>query len=500
VPADPLLFVLGLYVLASFYLLIYGLNAYFMIFVFLRKMKAMRRRNRRVEASFERCFRSAPDSLPIITTQLPIFNEYNVAARVVEAVAAMDYPQDRHEVQILDDSTDETRDLVDATAKRLRQAGHWINVVRRPTREGFKAGALQYGTDRAAGEYIAVFDADFVPPADFLWRCLAHFSSGDPESDNRALVQARWGHLNAQENMLTRAVAIGIDGHFIVEQAARSWNGLMLNFNGTAGLWRKAAIQDAGGWQSVTLTEDMELSYRAQLRGWRIHFLSDLVAPAEIPASFSAFKSQQFRWAKGSIQTALRVAPKVLASKHSWLVKIQSLLHLTHYTIHPCMLAIVLAAGPLLLLMPEPTAQLSWFLSLVLLPLILATLGPTALYCCSQAVAKRSPLTTLKLVPALLMVGFGICLSNTKAVFEALLGRPSEFVRTPKAGIRANKRYRVARNMLPWVEAALGIYALVILILAIAAERPALSPYLLLFAAGFLFIGGGSLRERFQRG
>ena len=333
---------------ASVGLFLYGANCYVMLALFLRSHRASARAAARTIAEAEARF-VHPEGLPLVTTQIPLFNEANVAERAIRAAARIDYPCDRHEIQVLDDSTDETREIVDRTVRELQARGHCIVVLRRTDRTGFKAGALAAALRVATGEFLAIFDADFVPPPRFLRDTLPFFLA----DDRMGLVQARWGHLNADDSVLTRAQAIGIDGHFTVEQSARTFNGLLMNFNGTAGIWRRRAILDAGGWSADTLTEDLDLSYRAQLAGWRTHFLSELEVPGELPDGVAAFKSQQFRWAKGSIQTAKKLLPRLWRDRdRSVWVKIQATLHLTHYAVHPLMLVVALFTLPAMLVFP----------------------------------------------------------------------------------------------------------------------------------------------------
>ncbi len=481
------------YALASLGLLAFGLNAYVILALFHQRFRARCGE----QTALEKTFATQLDRqrLPRITTQIPLYNELNVAERVIRACAAMDYPADRHEIQVLDDSTDETRALVDQVAAELRATGRDVQVVRRERREGFKAGALGYGLERANGEFIAIFDSDFVPPRDFLLRTLPHLLA-DP---GVGLAQARWGHLNESESLLTRAQAIGVDGHFVIEQSARAWNHLFLNFNGTAGLWRRRAIVEAGGWQSDTLTEDMDLSYRAQLAGWRLEYVPGLEVPGELPAGFAAFKSQQFRWAKGSIQTALKVLPAVFRSDASALKKVQSVFHLTHYFVHLLMLTVSVLALPLLLSHGAQLVSPMTF-ALVAIPLVPASLAPALLYLASQrALHPATWKRRLIFLPVLMTVGFGICLSNSLAVIEALIGWKSEFVRTPKAGSLRLKRYRAGANFMPLLETLLGLYCGVSLAVYLAASEIWISPFLALYAAGFLYIGTAGLREQFAR-
>ena len=298
--SQVLVTLLVLYGLASFLLLLYGINAYLMIYYGLS--------SRGENLWVDRDQGKEEIEWPAVTVQLPIYNERNVAERVIRAAASMDYPRDRLEIQVLDDSVDETKQIIDRLVERLAREGLDIKAVRREDRDGYKAGALAHGTALARGEFLAVFDADFVPGPDFLRRALPPFLA-----DSRiAFVQTRWGHLNRGENILTICLALGIDGHFLVEQPARAKSGLFMNFNGTAGVWRRQAIEDAGGWSSRTLTEDLDLSYRVLLAGWKPCYIEDVTVPSELPATITGAKSQQFRWAKGSIQTAMRNLPQGL--------------------------------------------------------------------------------------------------------------------------------------------------------------------------------------------
>lgn len=308
------------------------------------------------------------------------------------------------------------------------------------------------------------------------------------------LVQARWGHLNAQDSLLTQAQAIGIDGHFMVEQSARTFSGLLMNFNGTAGIWRRKAIVAAGGWSADTLTEDLDLSYRAQLAGWRTHFLADLEVPAELPTGVAAFKSQQFRWAKGSIQTACKLLPRIGTSDFSPWVKLQAALHLTHYVVHPLMLTVALLTLPAIFAFHgvfSPPVKL-----LLCASMLVSMLAPNALYVASQRALYPDWRRRLRRLPLLTCVGVGLALSNSRAVFEALAGMRSDFVRTPKRGERDRQHYRVRSPMLPWLELALGAYCAVGLALYVHAGKLFLGPFLFIYAAGFLMIGGLGLREQ----
>jgi len=477
-----------LYFIAAVTLMVYGLNCYVLIFLFNRgRARAKAARGKILEAFGDP---AARDDLPVVTTQIAVYNEVNVAERVIRAACRMCYPPGRHEIQVLDDSTDETREIVERTAAALRAEGCDVRVIRRSERTGFKAGALAAGLDAARGELLAVFDADFVPPEDYLLRSVPFFVC----DDRLALVQARWGHLNRGRSLLTRAQSIGIDGHFMVEQAARNWNGLYMNFNGTAGIWRRSAIIDGGGWEWDTLTEDMDLSYRVQFAGWHTVFLPDLVVPAEIPEDVNAFKSQQFRWAKGSIQTAVKLLPRLFRQPAPLFKKIQAFFHMTHYIVHPMMLAMAVLALPVLLVFKMSAGPLVF--GAVACALVLSMAAPTALYMVSQRAAYPDWFHRVLYMPVLVVVGVGIALSNTRAVVEALAGHESPFIRTPKRGDREIKRYHTTLPGLEVGEILLGLYCIISLHVYINAGKYLIGPFLAIYAAGFLFVGILTLAHR----
>jgi len=479
---DILLYVIfPVYLSTALALLIYGLHCYVMLYLFAKGRRDAAAFRKAVLSRFDRILERG--DLPAVTTQIPVYNEYNVVERIVRAACSMAYPSERHEIQILDDSTDETRRLVDDIAAEMAAAGHNIQVLRRHGREGFKAGALAEGFRLAAGELMAVFDADFVPPRDYLLKTVPFFLN----QQNLGLVQARWGHLNRDRSLLTRAQSIGIDGHFMVEQSARNWGGLFMNFNGTAGIWRRQAIRDGGGWQWDTLTEDMDLSYRVQMAGWKTLYLPDLVVPAEIPEDVCAFKSQQFRWAKGSIQTALKLLPGLLASPISLFKKVEAWFHLTHYLVHPMMVLLSILALPMLLSARTEMGAMAFCILALMLGFSMA--APSSLYLTSQRIAYPDWKRRIAYLPFLMIIGVGIAVSNCRAVLEALLGQESEFVRTPKKGDRPLKDYRIRLPVSGVLELVLGGYCAVSLGVYLAAGNYLVGPFLCLYAIGFLFIG-----------
>jgi cellulose synthase/poly-beta-1,6-N-acetylglucosamine synthase-like glycosyltransferase len=491
----------AIYWLAAMTLQVYGINCYVMIALFHRHRDQRLAEER---AILERFNADTDDSdLPIVTTQLPIFNERNVIERLLRAVCAFDYPRDKHEIQVLDDSTDDTVEIAARLVDELRAAGHDVQHVRRTNRVGFKAGALDAGMKMARGEFLAVFDADFVPPPDFLRRTIP-FLAIEPRC---GFVQTRWGHRNRNFSPLTKVQAMGIDGHFVIEQSARSWNGLFFNFNGTAGVWRRAAIDDAGGWSADTLTEDLDLSYRTQLKGWTSRYLLDVTTPAEIPVDINSLKGQQHRWAKGSIQVAKKLLPTVWARTDLPLFKrLQATIHLTHYFVHPLMLIMTILVLPLLI-WTDFTFKTMWMAVPIILTFV-ALFGPTSMYFISQRTTNPNWKKSLWLLPFLMSVGIGLAVNNTRAVLQGLFGGKSEFVRTPKLGAAAEvapdfvpnprrkspiRSYRLRLHWLFLLEIAVGLWAFAAFVHYFITQKVLVSPILLLHAIGFTYIGVLSL-------
>lgn len=427
---------------------------------------------------------------PKVTVQLPLFNERTVATRLMDAAAALRWPAGRVALQVLDDSTDDTSALVDAHAELLRAAGHTVDVVRRADRTGYKAGALDHGMTLTDSDFFCVFDADFVPEPDFLERTMPGFDDAEV-----GMVQARWGHLNRDESWLTRAQSTLLDGHFVVEHKVRHDRGLFFNFNGTAGIWRRQTIADAGGWQHDTLTEDLDLSYRAQLAGWRFRYASDVVAPAEIPATIAAFKSQQHRWAKGSVQVYRKLFRAILSADVPARVKLEALLHLTGNVGYPLVL---LLAVILPLTLPQ-AAVLPWWVHAV--ALFVCTLPVFLFYDSSQRVLGRSFAQRLRDVPAAVVLGIGLSVSQTRAVWEGLRRQTGEFVRTPKRGqAPAARTYSIGLTGLPGVELVFAAWSAWAVVQAVLLGLWGTLPFLALFVVGFGWVGALSLRSAHPRG
>jgi len=476
---------LVMYITALLALFIYGINCYVLMFLYWRKRRQALERHAAIVAQYYR--QTDSRQWPRVTVQLPIFNERYVVSRLIESVCRLDYPKSLLEIQVLDDSIDDTVQISQSITARMKQQGFDIVYLHRQERCGYKAGALQEGLLRAKGDLLAIFDADFMPDAGFLKDTVPYFA--DPLI---GMLQTRWGHINSDYSLLTRAQSMGIDGHFGIEQGARAWNGLFMNFNGTAGIWRKAAILDAGGWQADTLTEDLDLSYRAQLKGWKLQFVSQVVCPAEVPVTINAFKSQQHRWAKGSIQTARKNLGRIFRARLPLLTKIQAFLHLTHYMVHPMMLLVVLTSIPML-----HTRMLlnNWAWPLMIFTLFcLATCGPSSMYLFSQQIIYKDWKKRILFMPLLMCLGTGIAVNNTKAVLEALLNLKSGFIRTPKYGISARcdawqgKCYAIPLSPLSIIELLFGLYSLAGLCLFLFFSHYLVSPFLVIYASGFFYV------------
>jgi cellulose synthase/poly-beta-1,6-N-acetylglucosamine synthase-like glycosyltransferase len=481
-----------IYLIAVVLVAIYGANALMLSILYLRH-----RTDRPTQTQ-------EPETWPYVTVQLPIYNELYVVKRLINAVARLDYPRHRLQIQVLDDSTDETTRLAHARVAYHRKRGLDITLLHRHDRQGFKAGALARGMDTARGELIAIFDADFVPSIGFLKQVVPYLVA-DP---GLGFVQARWGYLNVDYSTLTRAQTLALDGHFVVEHLGRNRSGLLMNFNGTAGVWRRDAIHAAGGWQSDTLTEDVDLSLRAQLAGWQALYLPDVEAPAELPPQMAAFKRQQARWATGAAQCLVKLAgslwrgrphpgsaARAVESKSSisWAARLEALLHLSVWIAHPMSVILLLLTLPLLLGQIPLTFNLSIFW--------LVALGPMVAYALSQRHLYPDWKKRMAYMPVLALLGTGLALSNTIAIARGLLGRGLPFRRTPKFHIeRRGDRWAGSRYVLPfeWVtlgEFALVGYALLTVIVALTVGNYLAVPFLLLYVGGYGYIGLHGLRD-----
>jgi len=464
-------------------LCLYGLHRYVMVYLFYRHA----RRAPKIEKTFE--------PLPPVTIQLPIYNELYVAERLIDAACGIDYPRDRFQVQVLDDSTDETCEVARRKVEEWRARGVDIQYIHRTDRAGYKAGALDHGLKTATGEYVAIFDADFVPQPDFLHKTVHYFTD-----DKVGCVQTRWGHINREYSILTRLQSIFLDGHFMMEHAARNRSGRFFNFSGTAGMWRRKAIDEAGGWQHDTLTEDLDLSFRAQLKTWKFVFLPEVETPAELPVEMNGFKSQQHRWVKGSMQTSKKLLADVVRAKIPLHVKAEGVVHLLGNTAYVLTLFLALLAFPVAYFRPRLDMRTSVTLDLVVFGL--ATLSVCVFYLTSQGELHgfKGVLRTLFYTPMLLCMGIGMCIANTRAVLEGLLTRGGEFVRTPKYAIHQNrdtfvgKKYKVSlKKLLPFLELVIGLGFGWVIWQSYRNEMYGAIPFQMLFLVGFTYVAFLSL-------
>src|SRR5688572_24229635 len=475
---------LAAYFFVLIILAIYGWHRYFLVYLY------MKYRDKGPTAT------AALNPAPVVTIQLPLYNEMYVADRLIAAVCEIAYPPDRLEIQVLDDSTDETQSIAELAVRRFAAQGVDIKYYHRADRAGYKAGALEAGLKASRGEFIAIFDADFVPSSDFLTRLMPHFV--DPRV---GMVQARWGHINQDYSLLTKIQSILLDGHFVLEHGARNRSGRFFNFNGTAGAWRRVAIEDAGGWQHDTLTEDLDLSYRAQLRGWKFVFLADLIAPAEVPVEMNAFKSQQHRWAKGSVQTCRKLLPRILRSDLPLAVKAEAFFHLTANFNYPLMCVLSVLMFPSMVI----RYNMGWYEMLLIdVPLFFAaTFSVCNFYMVCQREIHHDWRSRVKYLPFLMSIGIGLCINNTRAVFEAMFNKASEFARTPKYRIEGDsdewvgKKYRQSVAVQPLIELALGLYFTATVFYALANQIYGTVPFLVLFQIGFLYTGLVSIVQQY---
>lgn len=460
------------FITISWIMSLYSFNFYYLVYRAWKKRKTIK---------------ATANGYPTISVQLPLFNERYVAARLIHSVCAMDYPKDRLQIQVLDDSTDDTKELCRNLVEHYRSRGYDIEHVTRKNRVGFKAGALRNGLKTAKGEFIAIFDADFIPPTWFLKRVIAHFSS-----DKIGMVQCRWGHLNEDYSALTQAQALSLDFHFLIEQRAKSLSHLFMNFNGTAGIWRRKAIDDAGGWQINTIVEDLDLSYRAQMKGWRALFLDKIVCDGELPVQINAVKRQQYRWAKGSIQCAVKLLGGIFAHRKLPVdTKIQAFIQLTRHIVHPMMLTIFLLL-PLLLAMNFKLYPISIYPITALVVYLL--FGPAFYIYVIKRLWKQSWPNKVKSYLYLIWFATGISVNNTIAVFDALNGGKPVFLRTPKFGITKkgqswkDKAYALPFTKTTLLEMFFGAYGILGIFIAIFSGNPVYVPILALQTMGFIYI------------
>ncbi len=471
---------LVVYFLILITVFIYASHRYYMVYLYYKHQKD------------KPVLKGKLQKLPRVTIQLPVYNEMYVVRRLIAASCEVDYPKELLDIQVLDDSTDETRDIAGECVKKFREKGYDIDYIHRENRVGFKGGALQNGLKSAKGEFVAVFDADFIPQKDIFQKTIHYFAD-----KSVGMVQTRWSYLNRKYSFITKIQAIMLDGHFVIEHTARNWSGRFFNFNGTAGVWRIKAIQTAGGWQNDTLTEDLDLSYRSQLEGWKFIFLKDELSPSEIPVEINGFKSQQHRWAKGSIQTAKKLLPRILKSKLPLKVKIEAFFHLTNNVSYLLMLVLSM------LIYPSMVARINigWFKMIATdVPfLLVATVGISFFYICSQREAYKNWKSRIIYLPMLMSLGIGLSVNNSKAVLGALFNKKTEFKRTPKYSIEEKKdrwlgkKYRGEINLLVIIELLLGIYFTFNIYFAFVNKIYVSIPFLMMFQVGYFYVAFLSL-------
>jgi len=477
-------FVFDLFILSAIIITAYTCNFYYLTYLSIKRKEIRSTVNM---------------GTPSVTIQLPIYNEKYVAKRLVDAVCAMDYPKEMMRIMVLDDSDDETVDLLSAVVATYKKQGFQIEHVRRGTRKGYKAGALKHAMQTTDTEFVAIFDADFIPPSWFLKRAIPHFSKS-----NIGLIQCRWGHVNENYSAITQAQALSLDFHFLIEQKAKSNSNLFMNFNGTAGIWKCACIEDAGGWHTATLVEDLDLSYRAQMKGWKCVFLPDIVVEAELPVQMNAAKRQQFRWAKGSIQCAIKLLADIaIKRKVAVEAKIQAFVQLTRHIVYPLMLIQFLALP--VLLASNMNLYLVSFLPALTIAAYLA-MGPGAYIVIIQSMYPTSWKSKAKILPSLLVYNAGMSVNNSIAVFDAVFGKKNEFLRTPKYGIInkednwRDKAYNLPFTKTTLLEIFFGVYGLMGILISIFSNNPVFAPIIGLQTVGFFYISYMSISHtRFKR-
>ncbi len=479
--------ILSAYIISLTILFFFGSHGFNMIYYYFKTF------NKRTEDIDEKDF--FMEEYPVVTVQIPLYNEQYVITRLIDSVIRLDYPKDKLEIQILDDSTDETTQIIDSHIKKYRDQGFDIAHIHRTNREGYKAGALKIGLETAKGEFVAVFDADFIPRKKFLKRTIPYFS----KDKKLGLVQTRWEHLNREYSLMTKTQAIALDGHFVIEQAVRNRAGFFINFNGTGGVWRKECIFDAGNWEADTLTEDLDLSYRAQMKGWRFRYLVNFTSPAELPSDIGALKSQQFRWTKGAIETAKKIYPKVLRSDMSFKLKFQSFIHLYCNLAYPFILIAAILNLPVMLI--KLTGEYDGVFKFMSV-FIFAFISSFLFYLYSQKDVYPDWQKRIIYFPVFLAGSMGFSVNNTKAVFEGLLDKKSEFVRTPKYQIMDKKDSWKGKNYVnkklsftTYIEAFLAVYCFAGVVIAIATAQVAAIPFQLMFCGGFTTVSVLSIRQ-----
>jgi len=486
-----------IYVVVLLAVAFYGFHRYVLVYLYLKHRDDIYQPKSKFTA------------LPRITVQLPMFNEDQVAERVIRHCCELDYPLDRLEIQVLDDSLDQSAEFTERACREWSEKGYPVRYIHRTNRIGYKAGALAEGMQQASGDFIAIFDADFVPPRDILKNVVNYFTD-----DQIGMVQVRWDHLNRDASLLTKSQAIFLDGHFVIEHTARNRSGRFMHFNGTAGVWRRATIDDAGGWQHDTLTEDLDLSYRAQMKGWQFVYLPQFCAPAELPPEMIGFKQQAHRWTKGSVQTAIKLLPRILRSKQlSGRIKMEAFYHLTNTLVYPLMVALTLLMYPVFFgyfdHVEAPLKEHAWghyLFSIGLFTLATASASTFFVFGQRELFGDKAGWKTILYMPFLMSLGVGLGLNNAKAVFEAIWGairrKPSEFVRTPKYGVTGidRRKYRsegvlaLKRLWLPCLEIAFGFYMTsCIAISLIYRFGYSTIVFLVIFAGGYFYVGFSSL-------
>ena len=469
--------ILTLYTLLLVVLFFYSLHAFLLIYYYYKFRNNCRKKIRRLI------------KYPRVTVQLPIYNEKYVIHRLLKSVVELDYPKRRLEIQVLDDSNDETSEIVARLVNEYRRRRFDIHHIQRGSRAGYKAGALQYGLERAKGDFVAIFDADFVPAANFLKELLPDF-----DAPLVAGVQARWGHLNHDDSLLTRAQAIGLDNHFAMEQRLRYHAGFFINFNGTCGIWRKEAIFDAGGWHSDTLAEDLDLSYRVQLRGWKIGFRDDFTVLGELPDNAESYKIQQNRWAKGTIQVARKLLPQVFRSRIRAIAKYESFVHLTCHVNFLAMLGLALFSPVIVYFKVENIVADGYFIFASFFTI--GALGYPYLYFLSQRELYPDYRRRMPFIAGVIAYSMGLSVSNSKAIIEGWLNRKNVFRRTPKSGGETKGYRSESKSIVPFVEILLGFYIFSALVYVIVNVQLILIPFLLFYSFGFLSLGFLSLKDK----